>query len=120
MCARCDAIDPICALQASMMGIEVVRMDDVVDNTDIFVTATGNKDVITLDHMLQMKHNAIVCNIGHFDNEIQMALLEEMVANGDAEKLRLSRRCMSSSSTTRHTAPTVAVTPSSYWPKVAS
>ena len=64
-------IDPICALQASMQGIQVVRIEDVINEMDIFVTATGNKDIITLDHMRKMKNNAIVCNIGHFDNEIQ-------------------------------------------------
>ena len=64
-------IDPICALQASMQGIEVVRIEDVVHEIDIFVTATGNKDIIRLEHMRKMKNNAIVCNIGHFDNEIQ-------------------------------------------------
>ncbi|HZC12792.1 MAG TPA: adenosylhomocysteinase [Thermoleophilaceae bacterium] len=66
-------IDPICALQAAMDGYQVVRLDDVVDTADIFVTATGNKGVITADHMARMKHQAIVGNIGHFDNEIDMA-----------------------------------------------
>src|SRR5688500_11619231 len=66
-------IDPICALQAAMEGYEVLTLEDVVKNADIFVTATGNKDVITVDHMRAMKHNAIVCNIGHFDSEIQIA-----------------------------------------------
>src|SRR5262245_40528207 len=66
-------IDPICALQAAMEGYEVRKLEDVVDSADIFVTATGNKDIITLDHMRRMKHNAIVGNIGHFDNEIDMA-----------------------------------------------
>jgi len=66
-------IDPICALQASMEGYEVQTLDDVVGAADIFVTATGNKDVITVDHMRAMKNNAIVCNIGHFDSEIQIA-----------------------------------------------
>jgi adenosylhomocysteinase len=70
-------IDPICALQAAMEGYEVRTLDEVVDSADIFVTATGNKDIITVDHMAQMKHNAIVGNIGHFDNEIEMAALEE-------------------------------------------
>ena len=70
-------IDPICALQAAMEGHEVVTLEDVIDTADIFITATGNKDVITLDHMKRMKHNAIVGNIGHFDNEIQMAELEK-------------------------------------------
>ncbi len=66
-------IDPICALQAAMQGYEVVRMDDAAAVGDIFVTATGNKDVITLEHMRNMKDRAIVCNIGHFDSEIQVA-----------------------------------------------
>jgi adenosylhomocysteinase len=66
-------IDPICALQACMDGYEVVRLEDVIGSADIFVTATGNKDIITADHMARMKHNAIVGNIGHFDNEIDMA-----------------------------------------------
>jgi len=70
-------IDPICALQASMEGFRVVRLDDVVDQVDIFVTATGNYHVITHDHMKRMKNQAIVCNIGHFDNEIDVAALEE-------------------------------------------
>ncbi len=69
-------IDPICALQASMEGYEVRKLDEVVESADIFVTATGNKDIITVDHMARMKHNAIVGNIGHFDNEIEMAALE--------------------------------------------
>ncbi|MBI1213411.1 MAG: adenosylhomocysteinase [Alphaproteobacteria bacterium] len=68
-------IDPICALQASMEGYEVVTMEDAAPRADIFVTATGNVDVITLDHMRRMKDRAIVCNIGHFDSEIQVAAL---------------------------------------------
>ncbi len=64
-------IDPICALQAAMEGYEVKTVEEVVDKADIFVTATGNKDVITIRHLEKMKNNAIVCNIGHFDNEIQ-------------------------------------------------
>src|SRR5271156_5533409 len=68
-------IDPICALQAAMEGYQVVTMDDAAPLGDIFVTATGNVDVITLDHMRQMKDRAIVCNIGHFDSEIQIASL---------------------------------------------
>jgi adenosylhomocysteinase len=68
-------IDPICALQAAMEGYEVVTMDDAAPRGDIFVTATGNVDVITLDHMRAMKHRAIVCNIGHFDSEIQIESL---------------------------------------------
>lgn len=68
-------IDPICALQAAMDGFHVQTIEDVVHTADIFVTATGNKDVITVDHMRQMKDMAIVCNIGHFDNEIQIQAL---------------------------------------------
>ena len=68
-------IDPICALQAAMEGYEVVTMDDAAPSGDIFVTCTGNIDVITIDHMRAMKDRAIVCNIGHFDSEIQIAAL---------------------------------------------
>jgi adenosylhomocysteinase len=68
-------IDPICALQAAMEGYEVVTMDDAAGQGDIFVTTTGNVDIITLDHMRQMKDRAIVCNIGHFDSEIQIGAL---------------------------------------------
>jgi len=71
-------IDPICALQASMEGYEVTTMDDAAAIGDIFVTATGNKDVINVDHMRDMKDRAIVCNIGHFDSEIQIAGLSNM------------------------------------------
>jgi adenosylhomocysteinase len=74
-------IDPICALQAAMEGYEVVTMDDAAPRADIFVTATGNKDVITLEHMRAMKDRAIVCNIGHFDNEIQVAGLKNFKWN---------------------------------------
>ncbi len=66
-------IDPICALQAAMEGYEVTTLEDVVETADVFVSATGNRDVITADHMARMKHQAIVGNIGHFDNEIAMA-----------------------------------------------
>lgn len=69
-------VDPICALQAAMEGYEVVTMDDVAEQGDIFVTATGNVDVITLAHMRRMKDRAIVCNIGHFDLEIQVSALQ--------------------------------------------
>jgi adenosylhomocysteinase len=82
-------IDPICALQASMMGIDVVTLESVVGRTDVFVTATGNYNIITADHMKQMKHNAIVCNIGHFDNEIDIAGLEQMRETGDVEKIEV-------------------------------
>jgi len=68
--------DPICALQASMEGFEVVLMDDAIETADIVVTATGNKDVVTADHMRKMKDRAIQCNIGHFDNEIQVEALK--------------------------------------------
>jgi len=70
-------IDPICALQAAMEGYRVVTMDYAADKADIFVTATGNVNVITHDHMKRMKNNAIVCNIGHFDNEIEVASLKQ-------------------------------------------
>jgi len=70
-------IDPICALQAAMEGYRIVTMDYAADKADIFVTATGNFHVITHDHMLRMKNNAIVCNIGHFDNEIDVASLKQ-------------------------------------------
>ena len=68
--------DPICALQAAMEGYEVVLMDEMVKEADIIVTATGNKDIVTADHMRDMKDRAILCNIGHFDNEIQVEALK--------------------------------------------
>jgi adenosylhomocysteinase len=71
-------IDPICALQAAMEGFEVKRLEDVVGTADIFVTSTGNRDVITAQHMARMKDKAIVGNIGHFDNEIDMAGLKKL------------------------------------------
>jgi adenosylhomocysteinase len=71
-----SAIDPICALQAAMEGYEVTTMEDAATRADIFVTATGNLDVITVDHMRKMKDRAVVCNIGHFDSEIQVAALK--------------------------------------------
>ncbi len=73
-------IDPICALQAAMEGFQVARLEDVLETADIFITATGNRDVVTIDHMRQMKDKAIVGNIGHFDNEIDMAGLESSAA----------------------------------------
>ena len=79
-------IDPICALQASMEGFEVTTIEDALDEGNIFVTATGNKFVITAEHMLQMKDQAIVCNIGHFDNEIQVSQLEE---NPEVSKMNI-------------------------------
>jgi adenosylhomocysteinase len=71
-------IDPICALQAAMEGYEVTTVEDALGEGDIFVTCTGNRDVITAEHMSKMKDQAIVCNIGHFDNEIQMNALENL------------------------------------------
>jgi adenosylhomocysteinase len=71
-------IDPICALQAAMEGYQVLTLEDVVESADIFITATGNKDIITAGHMARMKHQAIVGNIGHFDNEIDMAGLAKL------------------------------------------
>jgi adenosylhomocysteinase len=71
-------IDPICALQAAMHGYDVKTLEDVIETADIFITATGNKDIITADHMARMKHQAIVGNIGHFDNEIDMAGLAKV------------------------------------------
>jgi adenosylhomocysteinase len=79
-------IDPINALQAAMEGIQVLPLDDVVGTADIFVSATGNADIITIDHMRAMKHNAIVCNIGHFDNEIDMTGLARSGAVRDVLK----------------------------------
>ena len=68
--------DPICALQAAMEGYKVVLMDEAIDEADIVVTATGNKDVVTIDHMRKMKDRSIICNIGHFDNDIQVEALK--------------------------------------------
>ena len=79
-------IDPINALQAAMEGLQVLPLDEVVGDADLFVTATGNADIITVDHMREMKHNAIVCNIGHFDNEIDMAGLARSGAVRDELK----------------------------------
>ena len=79
-------IDPINALQATMEGYQVDVLDDVVGTADIFVTATGNEMIVTVDHMAKMKHNAIVCNIGHFDNEIDMAGLARSKATRDELK----------------------------------
>ncbi len=79
-------IDPINALQAAMEGLQVLPLDEVVGDADLFVTATGNADIITVDHMCEMKHNAIVCNIGHFDNEIDMAGLARSGAVRDELK----------------------------------
>ncbi|MCZ6649979.1 MAG: adenosylhomocysteinase, partial [Acidobacteria bacterium] len=82
-------IDPICALQACMSGLDVVTLDDVVGEYDIFVTTTGNRDIISAAQMARMKHNAIVCNIGHFDNELDMAGLETMRKAGEVEKIEI-------------------------------
>jgi adenosylhomocysteinase len=79
-------IDPICALQAAMEGYQVATLEDVVETADIFVTSTGNRDVITADHMGRMKHQAVVGNIGHFDNEIGIAGLERMP---DVERIEI-------------------------------
>jgi adenosylhomocysteinase len=79
-------VDPICALQACMMGLDVVTVDDVVGDYDVFCTATGNKAIISAAHMAKMKHNAIVCNIGHFDSEIDMAGLARSGATRDELK----------------------------------
>jgi adenosylhomocysteinase len=79
-------IDPINALQAAMEGYQVTTLEDVLDTADIFVTATGNSEIITAEHMGRMKHNAIVCNIGHFDNEIDMAGLARSGATRDELK----------------------------------
>jgi adenosylhomocysteinase len=78
-------IDPICALQAAMQGYEVQTLEDVVETADVFITTTGNKDIITLDHIRRMKHQAIVGNIGHFDNEIDVAGLE----SSDATRINI-------------------------------
>jgi adenosylhomocysteinase len=78
-------IDPICALQAAMEGYEVRTLEEVVETADIFITATGNRDIVAVDHMARMKHNAIVGNIGHFDNEIDIAGLE----SSPAEKVNI-------------------------------
>ncbi len=82
-------IDPICALQAAMEGYEVKRLEDVIGIADIFITTTGNKDIITAQHMTQMKDKAIVGNIGHFDNEIDMAGLHKMEKAGKVERINI-------------------------------
>jgi adenosylhomocysteinase len=82
-------VDPICALQACMDGIDVITTEEALADFDIFVTATGNKDILTAQHMLQMKHNAVVCNIGHFDNEIDIAGLDAMAEKGDVVKIEV-------------------------------
>ena len=82
-------IDPINALQAAMEGYQVATLEDVLETADIFITATGNKDVITLDHMRKMKDKAIVANIGHFDNEIDMAGVYAAVRKGEAKRVNI-------------------------------
>lgn len=82
-------IDPICALQACMDGYEVTTIESMLETGDVFITATGNKDIITAEHMAKMKDKAIVGNIGHFDNEIDMAGLEKMVAAGTVKKIKI-------------------------------
>ena len=102
-------IDPICALQAAMEGYEVTTLEDVVDTADLFVTTTGNMNVITADHMARMKHNAIVGNIGHFDNEIDMAGLRKVDGiSGSTSSRRSTSGC------SRHAR---AATRSSCWPR---
>lgn len=81
-------IDPICALQAAMEGYRVLPIEDTLGWADIYVTTTGNKDIIRLEHMLEMKDQAIVCNIGHFDNEIQVAALDEKVGKDNIENIK--------------------------------
>jgi adenosylhomocysteinase len=87
-------IGPICALQSAMEGYQVTTMDEAAAQGDVFVTATGNIDVITIDHMRHMKDRAIVCNIGHFDSEIQIEALQLSLGGGQAagRRGRLSRR----------------------------
>jgi len=82
-------IDPICALQACMHGLDVITVEDALADYDIYVTTTGNKNIILAEHMARMKHNAIVCNIGHFDNEIDMAGLEARRRRGEVEKIEI-------------------------------
>jgi adenosylhomocysteinase len=84
-------IDPICALQASMEGFEVRTLESVLDKGHLFVTTTGNKDIITLKHMRQMRDQAIVCNIGHFDNEIQVDALNDSDAKREQIKPQYDR-----------------------------
>jgi len=84
-------VDPICALQAAMEGFEVKTVEDTLGEADIYVTATGNKDIITLDHMKKMKDQAIVCNIGHFDNEIQVEPLQQSDATHENIKPQVDR-----------------------------
>jgi adenosylhomocysteinase len=89
-------VDPICALQASMEGFQVLTIEDTLGSADIYVTATGNRDVVTLDHMRAMKDQAIVCNIGHFDNEIQVERLEDSSATHTNIKPQVDKYTFSS------------------------
>ena len=91
-------VDPICALQASMEGFQVLTLEDTLGTADIYVTATGNRDVITLEHMEAMKDQAIVCNIGHFDNEIQVDSLEASSASHTNIKPQVDKYTFSSGS----------------------
>ena len=101
-------IDPICALQAAMEGYQVVTLEDVVETADIFITATGNKDIITADHMARMKHQAIVGNIGHFDNEIDMAGLPPRRASSGSTSSRRSTSGASPTATRSSCSPRAA------------
>ena len=101
-------IDPINALQAAMEGLQVLPIEDVVGTADIFVSATGNADIITIDHMKQMKHNAIVCNIGHFDNEIDMAGLGPLRRRPRRAQARHRRVDASMTATRSSSSPRVA------------
>ncbi len=100
-------IDPICALQAAMDGYQVSTLEDVLDTADIIITATGNKDVVTVDQMKRMKHQAILGNIGHFDNEIDMAGLEDLA--GVASARTSSRRSTCGPSRRRRGAASIIV-----------
>ncbi len=100
-------IDPICALQAAMEGFQVATVEDTLGQADIYVTTTGNRDVITLEHMQRMKNHALVCNIGHFDNEIQV------------ERLQKTAKHTSTSSRRWIFTPSMAATRSTCSPKVA-
>ena len=86
-------VDPICALQAAMDGFQVATLESVIGDVDIVVTGTGNKDVVTVEHLLGLKHLAIVANVGHFDNEIDMAGPRR--ARRRRARSRSSRRCTS-------------------------
>ena len=107
-------IDPICALQAAMEGYEVTTLEDVVETADLFVTTTGNKNVITVEHMARMKHNAIVGNIGHFDTEIDMAGLAKFDGHRADQHQAAGRRVDVPGHGGRARA-----TRSSCWPRVA-